>query len=227
MIIRRIERCVILKQKKPLYKMKWFLIMVALILVAIPFLINELYKLGNTTGKGYITLWGANDALSFYGVILSVIGTVYLGYVAIKQNERIMHLEEKIYNRDCSSDIIINNSQTPSGKLVNLSNESNIKYENGKKLELDLTNWGNSVLSEIELDFSNGNCFKSHVVLPKGCTKQVSISIPKDSVNGSLVKCCFYSCNKVCTYGDFVLDIHSDILRCKYYHYYGLYDNMQ
>ena len=33
--------------------------------------------------------------LAYYGTILSVFGTVYLGYVAIKQNDRLMKLERE------------------------------------------------------------------------------------------------------------------------------------
>ncbi len=216
-----------MKQKKPWYKNKWCIALVLLVLIAIPFLINELYKWGNSTGNGYYTLWGADDMLAFYGAILSVIGTVYLGYVAIKQNDRLMQIEEKIYNRDCSSDIVIKNTGRTTEKFIPLSNEEPCKYENGPDLELELTNYGNSILNKISLDFGHGKVFTSHIVLPKDCTKYVFISIPNNIENKSLVKCSFFSCNQVCTYGDFVLETHLNVAKCTHYHYYGLYNEKE
>lgn len=217
----------VLKRKKSWYKNKLCISFVLPILIAIPFLINEIYKWGNSTGKGYYTLWGADDMLSFYGAILSVIGTVYLGYVAIKQNDRIMQIEEKIYNRDCSSDIVIKNAERTTEKFIPLSNEEPCEYENGPDLELELTNYGNSILTKIGLDFGHGKVFTSHIVLPKDCTKYVFISTPKNIQNKSLVKCTFFSCNQVCTYGDFVLETHLNVAKCTHYHYYGLYNEKE
>ena len=212
-----------MNNKKTWYNNKWFLIIVLIVSIAIPFIINELYRWGNITEKGYHTLWGAADALGFYGTILSVIGTVYLGYVAIKQNDRIMQIEERIYNRDCNSDIIINNAEKIDGKHITLSNEEIVKYEIDVYLSLELTNYGNAILNEIKLDFGQGLTFTSHIVLPKDCTKYVFIGVPKQINNGSLVKCSFYSCNQICTYGDFILKKVGNEATRTHYHYYGLY----
>lgn len=68
------------------------LVFLALI-IGIPIIINEAYK----TGKGYITVWGGSDVLAYYGALIGGIGTIVLGYVAWKQNERLLILEERSY----------------------------------------------------------------------------------------------------------------------------------
>ena len=72
--------------KKRIYKTLGMSILVCTL--SIPFLINELYKFGCTTGKGYYTLWEAKDALSFYGSYLAFLGTVSLGALSLFQNQK-------------------------------------------------------------------------------------------------------------------------------------------
>ena len=79
---------IIKKHKAPF---KTFVIGILLSTLSIPFLINELYKLGSETGKGYYTLWEAKDVLSFYGSFLSFIGTMALGGLALWQNKKFKH----------------------------------------------------------------------------------------------------------------------------------------
>lgn len=69
-----------------LFRKWWFWIIIAIFMMfGVPVIINELYKLN----KGYITIWGASDVLSFYGAVLSFIGTVALGTLALWQNHLI------------------------------------------------------------------------------------------------------------------------------------------
>lgn len=72
---------------KPWYK-KWWIYVVAVItfLFLIPCGINEVYKAGLTAKNPYITMWGADDLLSFYGSFLAFAGTVGLGGLALWQN---------------------------------------------------------------------------------------------------------------------------------------------
>ena len=63
-----------------------------LIVLLIPIVINESYKIG----KGYITIWGASDVLSFYGSFISFIGTVILGLVAVWQNNKAHKLNVQL-----------------------------------------------------------------------------------------------------------------------------------
>lgn len=51
----------------------------------IPFIINQLYKYGQNCGHSYITMWDADDVLSFYGSYLSFFGSAVLGTVAVFQ----------------------------------------------------------------------------------------------------------------------------------------------
>lgn len=77
---------------KKLFTKWWFYLIVFAVTLGIPFLINEAYKVG----KGYITLWKAEDALSFYGSYLSFVGTVILGIVAVYQNRKAHQLNEQM-----------------------------------------------------------------------------------------------------------------------------------
>lgn len=56
----------------------------AILIVSIPFLINESY----ISNKGYMTVWEGKDLLAFYGSVLTFVGTVSLGVLALWQNFR-------------------------------------------------------------------------------------------------------------------------------------------
>ncbi len=70
------------------------MVSVAVVILAtfIPFVINESYK----KNSGYITLWGADDVLSFYGSILAFIGTILLGLLAYSQNKKAEELNIRL-----------------------------------------------------------------------------------------------------------------------------------
>lgn len=75
----------------------FFLIFFLVLSVAFPFIINESYKVKD----GYITIWGAEDILLYFGTVISVLGTIFIGYIAIVQgdkandiNDRLMKLQE-------------------------------------------------------------------------------------------------------------------------------------
>lgn len=84
-----------LSGKKTWYQ-KWWIWSIALaIIIVVPFAINESYKIG----KGYQTLWDARDVLSFYGTLLTFIGTVALGVLALWQNKRFKDENDKSQKR--------------------------------------------------------------------------------------------------------------------------------
>lgn len=63
-----------------------------------PIIINEAYK----SGDGYITLWGPEDVLSYFGAVISSIGAITIGIIAIQQSnqaniisDRLLKIEEK------------------------------------------------------------------------------------------------------------------------------------
>lgn len=58
---------------------------------SMPFLINESYK----QNIGYITVWGGKDLLAFYGSVLSFGGTVFLGGLALWQNQQFKKASNK------------------------------------------------------------------------------------------------------------------------------------
>lgn len=77
---------------KKLITKPWFYVVVFIVTLIVPFIINELYKVGT----GYITLWGATDVLAFYGSYLSFVGTVILGVVAVYQNKKAQTLNKQL-----------------------------------------------------------------------------------------------------------------------------------
>ena len=63
-------------------------IAILFMLFGVPFLINLLYKVDATVDI-FAAEWSAGEALSYYGAILSFIGTVVLGALALYQNHII------------------------------------------------------------------------------------------------------------------------------------------
>lgn len=70
-------------------------VVILAIIIAIPFIINETYKYGLKSENPYITMWGAEDVLSFYGSVLAFLGTVSLGALALWQNFSFNKLNQK------------------------------------------------------------------------------------------------------------------------------------
>lgn len=72
---------------------------VLVVVLTIPILINELYKIGLKTDSGYVTLWEAKDVLVFYGSFLSFVGTVALGMLVLWQNQKFKKENDKVQER--------------------------------------------------------------------------------------------------------------------------------
>jgi uncharacterized membrane protein len=86
------------KMRKP--RVKWFLFVLALlaVVIGIPVIINESYK----ANSGYMTMWGAADALSYYGTILgalvavaTVVVTILFTYKQIQRDSFVKSEKEK------------------------------------------------------------------------------------------------------------------------------------
>ena len=84
--------------RKP--RVKWFLFVLALlaVVIGIPVIINESYK----ANSGYMTIWGAADALSYYGMILgalvavaTVVVTILFTYKQIQRDSFLKSENEK------------------------------------------------------------------------------------------------------------------------------------
>lgn len=84
-----------MKRVKELLKKPWFFIILFLASLIIPFVINWAYKCGLNSENTFVTMWGADDLLSFYGSYLSAIGTIVLGIVAIYQNNKASEQTER------------------------------------------------------------------------------------------------------------------------------------
>ena len=79
---------------------KWILIAVIALalIVGVPIIINECYK----TNSGYMTMWGAADALAYYGTILgalvavaTVVVTILFTYKQIQRDSFLKSENEK------------------------------------------------------------------------------------------------------------------------------------
>jgi uncharacterized membrane protein len=82
---------------------KWILIAVIALalIVGVPIIINECYK----TNSGYMTIWGAADALSYYGTILgalvavaTVVVTILFTYKQIQCDSYLRRENEKWFD---------------------------------------------------------------------------------------------------------------------------------
>lgn len=67
-------------RKKQAWKVTLVIVALAVFIVGVPFAINEAYKAVN----GYVTMWGAEDVLSYYGTILASFGAVLGVFLSIK-----------------------------------------------------------------------------------------------------------------------------------------------
>lgn len=137
-----------MKKKRP-YKEKWWfgtaISATAVILVAIPFIINESYKVNS----GYITMWGASDMLSFYGAFLGFIGTVALGALALFQNKqaneinaRLSSLEKERFKLELQPFVLVTNWKMEIVEVFDV-------IANPKKLSFQIE----------QKQFENINCF--------------------------------------------------------------------
>lgn len=102
-----------------------------LILLFIPIIINELYKIG----RGYVTMWGAADVLSFYGSFLSFLGTVILGIVAFWQNHKAHKLNEQLQKLQQAQFVSMVSIKDV---MVETRNTSTPKFMNTKMREIDI-----------------------------------------------------------------------------------------
>ena len=127
-----------LNEKQPWCK-KWWVWLISVIVFSflifgIPFLINNCY----IKNRGYITVWGGTDVLQFYGSILSFVGTVLLGALALWQNhilakqndnyQKILELKDVpvLEIRFTGFSGLMSN---PSVKVVNITNNIATNFE--------------------------------------------------------------------------------------------------
>lgn len=96
------------------------ILVVVFTIITIPIIINELYLINS----GYTTVWEGADVLAFYGTLLGAIGTVVLGLVAWKQNERLLKLEEIKYTLEIQPFIMLTAWETPNYRFYTPSEKT-------------------------------------------------------------------------------------------------------
>lgn len=155
-----------------------------MLIVGIPLIINESYL----PNKGYITLWGAPEVLSYYGAVLSFIGTVILGVVAVWQNKKANDLSETVMQ-------ISLREKMPYLKY------SNKILKGNNNLELEFENHGNSfgTIYHLKLD-KNGETVLikavEHFIDQDGkyiCT--TNLKVPNDTEKTLYINCEFVISN--------------------------------
>ena len=83
----------------------WIGAVVILIAIILAFGLNMLFKV-HTDGI-FSAEWGAGDALNYVPSIFGAAGTIILGYVAYKQNDRLQEMEKNNYIANYSSMILM------------------------------------------------------------------------------------------------------------------------
>ena len=83
----------------------WIGIVVVLIALILALVVNILFKV-HTDGI-FSAEWGAGDALNYTASIFGAVGTIVLGYVAYKQNDRLQEMENNNYIANYSSMILM------------------------------------------------------------------------------------------------------------------------
>lgn len=85
----------------------WIGTVVILIATILAFGLNMLFKV-HTDGI-FSAEWEAGDALNYVASIFGAVGTIILGYVAYKQNDRLQEMENNNYIANYSSMVLMNN----------------------------------------------------------------------------------------------------------------------
>lgn len=172
-----------------------------LLVVSIPFLINESY-LGNI---GYVTMWEAKDVLSFYGSLLSFIGTVFLGALALWQNYQYKRQADEFSELQLRPYInIFNSNVCPSLPLLDILKAKNTDLT---YVTLRLQNVGTSnildikcskyFIDDVEIEITNANEDKLNFI----ATKDIQlVNIPWTSDKEQFICMHLNVCNAVGTW---------------------------
>lgn len=193
-----------------------------LLVVLTPFIIRLAYYAGDNWFCIIRTKIELKDALSNYYTLLSALGTISLGLIAVAQNNRLHSLEESVNQKDCSCNVLISKGLNISSKDPELSNDGENQFEKSNvTLELNIENFGNAFLSEISIKFGE-NSFHTNISLAQGMAKNYRIILPANCYDNEKCDVEFISCYGVKTYADFQLSVHDTFAYPKYYHFYGV-----
>lgn len=76
--------------------MRWWVWLIAIVvLVSVPVIINRCFLIGTENGQAN-TAYSASDILNFYGTLLSFLGTVFLGALALWQNTKLNQINTNL-----------------------------------------------------------------------------------------------------------------------------------
>lgn len=153
-------KCFLVKGKP--WKKKWWVWAIGIILttglIAVPFFINYVYMIGLTLTKPN-TAFSASDLLSFYGAILTFLGTMFLGLVAYKQNEIHNQKQIEIDNANTLTPYLTIDSvfvqQKPKKDSKSVPFETSHYKVSGKRATVIIKNIGHGLATRV----SYKNCF--------------------------------------------------------------------
>ncbi len=186
-------------------------------LVIIPLIIWFSYYIGDNFLIIVNTSLSVGDALGFYGLVLSFVGTTLVSFIAISQNKRLQILEENVFKQANSCNIYISKNDEYIVK-TRLSNDIENAYtESDDYIKIYIENYSDPFLTEIEIDF-DGKPFKSNLVLTKNIKMGYVINLPDNFDYTKICKIVFTSCYGIKTYGNFEITTENKI---KHYHFFG------
>ncbi len=172
------------------------------------------------------------DFLTYYGAVLSAIGTIALGFIAVYQNKKLTTLQEQVQSTTRSCNIYLttpkavsdldslkvlknSNAQKNSKAQTNSNAQTNSdqsKASEPRYLALDLENFSDPFLKSIEITFPVGSdtpsttTHHSFITLVKQRKKNYLLELPEDINKDGLVGIKFTSCYDVVTCGDFRIE---------------------
>lgn len=181
--------------------------MLALPLVFLPLIYsltpNSFYESG-------IFQW--SKVIEYYIELLSAVGSVFLGLIAILQTQKLQKLEENADNRANSCNIYIENGKiNPTDEFFGADNTTILKYSGDGKYEssfdyiaIYIENYSDAFLKEIDIFFDK-ICFHTNLTIVKDKKEIYLIRIPKSLKTETECDCklVFTSCYNVKTYGSF------------------------
>jgi len=181
--------------------------------------------------------------LSFWGGVLALSGTCFLGAVALLQNTRLLNFERirhscnvVLKTNDVLRGVALATRAVPG--VTGLTNEHNPPYgASGRYVTFTIINHSDALLKKIRILFPGNIEFSSHITLAKGEERNVMVAIPQNlnvaldalepdeleqALNEMKMKIYFLSCNDMETHGSFKFKPSGVHFTRKHYHFYGL-----
>ncbi len=211
--------------KKDCKLSKKLIIVLIILLIIIPFVLICNFEIKESCLNITLTQIKANDKLDFYGTLLSFSSTIFLGVIAVYQNNKLQKMEEDNQNLNKSCNIYI--SRATENPIKQLSNDFRNYKESLQRLEISLSNHSEAFLKNIELQFDDKIIFYSNLTLIKGKDKSFYIFMPDNfNVEDKIIKIIFTSCYETKTYADMqIISKNNKNFYPKYYHFYGVDSN--